>query len=137
MTFDESSETRVISCSAQSPSALQDFELSHLFTINSAIIMKYLSTALATLTLPILSLAQEPIFSNYFSTDSTLEGNFIRESFTTLVLPELNSPIGDSFLKIYPALYTNATASLSGTAQTIAEGLVKNVLRFRSRTKLM
>lgn len=87
--------------------------------------MKLIFTTLLSLAFALLAHAQEPIFSNSFTTDSTLEGGFIRESFTTLILPDLNSPIGDSFLKIYPALYTNGTASLSGTALTIAEGFVR------------
>jgi hypothetical protein len=83
--------------------------------------MKYISLTAHFLALPLLTLAQQQAFSNGFGNGISLDGakNFIRESTTTMVLPALNSPMGSGFLKIYPALYTNATASLSGTALTV------------------
>ena len=57
-------------------------------------------------------------FSNYFSVGFAENGPFIKEVTTTLVLPPIN-PTQKGFLKIYPEVYTNATASLTGTAINI------------------
>lgn len=62
----------------------------------------------------------EEVFSNYWLVGFADDAPFIREVTTTLVLPPIN-PTQKGFLKIYPELYTNETASLTGTALTLLD----------------
>ncbi|GIZ41176.1 hypothetical protein CKM354_000449100 [Cercospora kikuchii] len=62
----------------------------------------------------------EEVFSHYWLVGWGENQPFIRQVTTTLVLPPIN-PTQKGFLKIYPELWTEENASLTGTALTLLD----------------
>lgn len=60
-------------------------------------------------------------FGNAFSTGPVADGSFIRESNTTLVLPEVNSPQTGN-LALWPGMGTSGGDLIQALAISVADG---------------